>query len=460
LAGESDTDDWAGTEFGEANLGDARLSRRLVALARRLAFSPQESFPQSLKPAELKAAYRFFDNAQIDTDGILAPHIAQTLDRMRQIPVVLAVQDTTEFNLSHLPATEGLGYGSGRHERGFIMHSLLAVTPEGLPLGVLGMKTWVRPKEKFGKKLHPRTRPIEEKESIKWIEGIEHLAALKARCTKTRLVGVGDRESDLYELFTHDRPDGVDWLVRATRNRRVMHPEEYLWDTLLATAPVGNTELLVPARGNVPQRTARLTLRCTAVRLRPPTRRKSQSRLQQTDVFAIHALEEAPPEGMEALEWMLLSSVPTTTFDEVLERLAWYARRWTIETWHRVLKSGCQIEARQFGNLDRFVRATALFAVIAWRILYATLLARTDADLSCEVLLQPVEWQALYSHTHGTTKPPKQIPSLGQAVLWIAMLGGYLNRKHDHPPGPTVMWRGFLILHEITKMYRLFRQNE
>jgi hypothetical protein len=136
LAGESDTDDWAGTEFGEANLGDARLSRRLVALARRLAFSPQESFPQSLKPAELKAAYRFFDNAQIDTDGILAPHIAQTLDRMRQIPVVLAVQDTTEFNLSHLPATEGLGYGSGRHERGFIMHSLLAVTPEGLPLGV------------------------------------------------------------------------------------------------------------------------------------------------------------------------------------------------------------------------------------------------------------------------------------------------------------------------------------
>jgi len=312
LAGESDTDDWADTEFGEANLGDARLSRRLIALARRLAFSPQGSFPQSLKPAELKAAYRFFDNAQIDTDGILAPHIAQTLDRMMQVPVVLAVQDTTEFNLSHLPATEGLGYGSGRHERGFIMHSLLAVTPEGLPLGVLGMKTWVRPEEKFGKKPHPKTRPIEEKESIKWIEGIEHLAALKARCTETRLVGVGDRESDLYELFTHDRPDGVDWLVRASRNRRVMHPEEYLWDTVLATAPVGNTELLVPARGNVPQRTARLTLRCTAVRLRPPMRRKSQSRLQQTDVFAIHALEEAPPEGIEALEWMLLSSVQTS----------------------------------------------------------------------------------------------------------------------------------------------------
>ncbi|MGT2490093.1 IS4/Tn5 family transposase DNA-binding protein [Cupriavidus basilensis] len=121
---ENDTDDWASVEFGEANLGDARLARRLVALARRLSCSPQGSFPQSLKSAELKAAYRFFDNTQVDTDGILAPHIAQTLDRMRQVPVVLAVQDTTEFNLSHLHATEGLGYGTGGNKRGFMMHSL------------------------------------------------------------------------------------------------------------------------------------------------------------------------------------------------------------------------------------------------------------------------------------------------------------------------------------------------
>jgi len=458
VADENDTDDWASAEFGEANLGDARLTQRLVALARRLACSPQGSFPQSLKPAELKAAYRFFDNTRVDTDGVLAPHIAQTLGRMRQVPVVLAVQDTTEFNLSHLPATAGLGYGSGRYERGFLMHSLLAVTPEGLPLGVLGMKTWVRPDEEFGKKHQRKVRSITEKESIKWIEGIEHLGALKARCAETRLVGVGDRESDLYELFATDRPDGVDWLIRAARNRCVRHPQEYLWETVQATAPLGNTDLLIPARGNTPQRTARLTLRCAAVRLRPP--RARASRLTEIDVFAIHAIEDAPPDGVEPLEWMLLSSVPTTTLEEVLERLAWYARRWTIESWHRVLKSGCQIEARQFGTLDRFVRATALFAVIAWRILYATLLARIDADLSCEVLLQPLEWQALYCHTHDTTQLPKHTPSLQQTVLWIAMLGGYLNRKHDRPPGPTVMWRGFLVLHGVTKMYRLFRQNE
>uniref|UniRef100_UPI001F3B77DD IS4 family transposase n=1 Tax=Paraburkholderia aspalathi TaxID=1324617 RepID=UPI001F3B77DD len=327
LASEDDIDDWASAEFSGANLGDARLVRRLVALARRLACSPQGSFPQSLKSAELKAAYRFFDNTRIDTDGVLAPHIEQTLDRMRQVPVVLAVQDTTEFNLSHLLATTGLGYGSGRHERGFLMHSLLAVTPEGLPLGVLGMKTWARPVEAFGKKHQRKARPITEKESIKWIEGIEHLGALKARCAETRLVGVGDRESDLYELFATERPDGVDWLIRAARNRCVRHPQEYLWETVQATAPLGNTDLLVPARGNMPQRTARLTLRCSAVRLRPP--RARASRLTEIDVFAVHAIEDAPPDGVEPLEWMLLSSVPTTTLEEVLERLAWYARRWT-----------------------------------------------------------------------------------------------------------------------------------
>ena len=377
---------------------------------------------------------------------------------MSQVPVVLAVQDTTEFNLSHLSATEGLGYGTGNNLRGFMMHSLLAVTPEGLPLGVLGMKTWVRADEEFGKGHQRKTRLIHEKESVKWLEGIEHLAALKARCADTRFVGVGDRESDLYELFVAERPAGVDWLIRAAWNRRARHPDGYLWEAVQATTPLGNTDLLVPARRNFPQRTARLTLRCATVRLRPPKARAS--RLPETAVFAIHAIEDAPAPGVEPLEWMLLSSVPTTSFDEALERLAWYARRWTIETWHRVLKSGCRIEARQFGTLERFVRATALFAVIAWRLLYATLLARAGPDLCCEVLLQPVEWKALYCRTHSTTQLPKHTPSLQQTVLWIAMLGGYLNRKHDLPPGPTVIWRGLLLLHEITKMYQLFRQNE
>jgi hypothetical protein len=151
--------------------------------------------------------------------------------------------------------------------------------------------------------------------------------------------------------------------------------------------------------------------------------------------------------------WLLLSSVPTRTREEALERLAWYARRWTIESWHRVLKSGCRVEARQFANLDRFVCATALFAVIGWRIMYATLLARLERDLPRACCC------SRSCRAHNTTRLPAQPPSLAQAVLWTARPGGYLNRRHDRPPGPTVMWRGFLALHEITQMYRVFRQD-
>jgi hypothetical protein len=458
LRDKTDIDDWASYEFGEANLGDARLNKRLVALSRRLANCPHGSFPQALKAHELKAGYRFYDNDRVDTDGILASHIARTIERINQVPVVLVPQDTTEYNLSHLHATTGLGYGSGGLDRGFMMHSMLAVTPEGLPLGVLGMKTWTRPEQEMGKAKQRKKRAITEKESIKWIEGLAHLSALKARCPETRLIAVGDRESDLYDLFAAERSEGVEWLVRACVNRCVEHPEAYLWETVQATAPLGKSQVIVPQRGNSPQRIACLTLRSAPVQLVPPKRHASH--LPKIEVFAIQALEESPPEGVEPLEWMLLSSVPTTRLDEVLERLAWYARRWTIETWHKVLKSGCRIEARQFGAVERFVRATALFAVIAWRIMYATLLARVDEDLSCEVLLQPIEWQALYCHTHKTTRLPKHTPSLQEVVVWIAMMGGYLNRKHDRPPGPTVMWRGFLVLHEVTKMYRLCQQNE
>jgi Transposase DNA-binding len=244
-----DVDDWANDEFGAASLGDARLTQRLVTLARQLSQSPQCSFPQSLDGPELKAAYRFFDNRKVDPDGVLAAHIGQTLGRMQQMPVVLAVQDTTEFNLSHLCATEGMGRGTGNNLRGFMMHSLLAVAPEGLPLGVLGMKTWVRPPDDYGKGRQRRHKPIREKESVKWLEGLEHLAALKTRCPDTHIVAASDRESDVYDVFIAERPTGVDWLVSASWNRSVDHPEKYLWEAIAVAPVLGETQLRLPATG-------------------------------------------------------------------------------------------------------------------------------------------------------------------------------------------------------------------
>ena len=450
--------DWAVSEFGEAKLGDARRTARLVALARQLASTPACSLPKSLSPAELKAAYRFFDNDEIDTDGILTAHIGQTLGRMSQVPVVLAIQDTTEYNLNHLPATTGLGYCSNGHVRGFLMHSMLAVTPDGLPLGVLGMKTWIRPDDQFGKKARRKQLPIEEKESIKWIEGLRHIRTLSAHCPQTKVVTVCDREADVYDLFAQERGAGVEWLVRAAWNRRVTHPERYLWEAMQAAPLLGTTKLRLPARGSTAEREAVMEVRCASLHIRPPLDRRDGT-LSDVEVHVVWAVEPHPPDGGEAVEWMLLTSMPVERMEQALDYLAWYARRWTIETWHRVLKSGCNVEARQFGDIARFERATALYSVIAWRILYATMLGRLEADLSCEVLLQRFEWQALYCRANGTTTVPKKPPTLGQAILWIAKLGGYLARKNDRPPGATVLWRGFLALHESAQMYLIFSKN-
>lgn len=450
--------DWAMDEFGGAELGDARRTKRLVTMARQLAKTSTLSFPQALSEADLKAAYRFFDNDEVDTDGILTAHIGQTLSRMSSIPVCLAIQDTTEFNLSHLPATTGLGYGSGG-QRGYLMHSMLAVTPEGLPLGVLGLKTWVRKDEDFGKKVTRKKRPIEQKESYKWLEGVQHMNTLSALCPQTQLVSVCDREADIYDLFATGRQPGVQWLIRAAWNRRVDHPESYLWNAMESQKLLGVTTLRIPGRGKIAERSAQISVRCCPLAIRPPVDRRHKH-LPDVEVYAVWAIESDPPEGCEPVEWLLLTSVPTQTMEDALERLAWYARRWTIETWHRVLKSGCMIEARQFGDIERFERATALFAVIAWRILYATLLGRLDADVSCEILLQRFEWQALYCRANGTTKLPKKPPTLGEAILWIAKLGGYLGRKNDLPPGATVLWRGFAALHEASQMFLIFRQND
>ena len=226
------------------------------------------------------------------------------------------------------------------------------------------------------------------------------------------------------------------------------------------TAPVlGHVELELPARDKRPARRVRLAIRCAPVRLRPRLNRRGEG-LPEQEVWVVQACEGTPAPYVAPLDWLLLTTVPTATLAEAQERPDWCARRWTIESWHRVLKCGCRIEARQFGDLDRFVRATALFAVTAWRLLYATLLARQVADLPGTVLLPTVEWQVLYCRIHGTTKLPAQPPSLGEVIAWVARLGGHLGRKHDRPPGPTVLWRGSLALHEITQIYRIFRQNE
>src|SRR5215468_9126786 len=218
-----DDDTWAVTEFAEAELGDLRRTQRLVELATALAQRPGTSLPEACgEQAMLKAAYRFFDNAAIDPQNLLDSHVDATLARHATVPLVLAVQDTTEVDWTAHPATTGLGPLGNPTHQGVMVHSTLAFTPERVPLGLLAQDVWVRDREKVGQRATRRQRAIAEKESGKWLRSVAAVNEARHECPATHYISVGDREADVYDLFVAERAEGVDLLVRAAWDRRVV----------------------------------------------------------------------------------------------------------------------------------------------------------------------------------------------------------------------------------------------
>src|SRR4029453_4439372 len=362
---------WAITEFAEAELGDARRTQRVIALATPLAQRPGASLPEACSnSAMLKAAYRFFDTPAIEPQDLLDSHIGATLPRVAAVPLVLAVQDTTELDWTAHPATTGLGPRGHPAHRGLHVQTTLAFTPDRVPLGVLAQQVWARDPADVGKRATRKQRPIAEKESQKWLTSVEAVRAAHGACPQTRFVSVGDREADVYDLLAVERPAGVDLLVRAAWDRCVTHPERYVWATV-ATCPVEATYTVqVPRRGTQPPRTALLAVRWCPLTLCPPRHRKRE-RLPALPLWAGQAVEEPPPAGTPPIEWLLLTTCPVQSVAEALERVDWYACRWGVEVWHKILKSGCRIEARQLATAERLQRCLPLYSVFSWPLFFA-----------------------------------------------------------------------------------------
>jgi transposase-like protein/transposase Tn5 family protein len=450
-------EDWIATEFGAADLGDTRRTQRLLTLMEQVAARPGASLPEACgSRGQVKAAYRFLANAAIEPEDLWASHIVATYERAAAVPVVLAVQDTTELDWGPQSATAGLGPLGAPSHQGLLVHTTLAFTPERLPLGVVAQAVWARDPGTVGQRQTRKQRPIAEKESYKWLASLQAAGEARQACPQTHFVSVGDREADVYDLLVAPRPVGVDLLVRAAWDRRVEHPEQYLWATVSAWPLAATLTVHVPRHTGQPARQATVSLRFGAVTLRPPRHRRAE-KLPPVTVWAVYVVEEHPPAGGEALEWLLLTTTAVPTEETAVERVEWYGVRFGIEVWHKVLKSGCRIEARQLESADRLQRGLPLYSVLAWRILYAPLLSRTLPELPCTVLLALEEWQALYCALHHTPTPPPTPPSLRQAVRWIARLGGFLERPSDGEPGVTVLWKGFQHLADLTTMYCIMR---
>lgn len=450
--------DWAEEEFGNAGLGDLRLRRRLILMARDFYAKPQANIPQACQSrAGAKAAYRFLDNKESSMETILGSHYQSTMNRIREEEVVLAVQDTTSLNYSLHPATENLGpIGSmGSEVIGLMVHDTMAFNLEGTPLGLVNVQCWARDAESYGKKHQRHKLPIEGKESNKWLVSFKSAAEIQKRCAKTVIVSVGDREADIYELFelALGGPKGPKLLVRAGHNRGLLNEQEHLWDYINGRPVGGIQRIKIPRKGNQPSRETELAIRYGSVELRPPTGKQGKGNIR---VWAILAQEENAPESVIPLEWMLLTTIPVNTFEESVEKLQWYTKRWGIEVYHRTLKSGCQIEQRQLGNANRIEACLAIDMVVAWRIYYLTKLGREVPDVPCTVFFEEAEWKALVAYKTKSQIPPLNPPSLREAVRMVASLGGFLGRKGDGEPGTQTLWLGIQRLDDMTAMWKVF----
>jgi hypothetical protein len=449
--------DWAAEELGGAAIGDRRLRQRLVRIAQAFYARPQASIPQACQTrAAAKATYRFLEHPETSMETVLAPHYQATVARMRREAVTLAVQDTTSLNYTAHPVTEGLGPIGYRPERGrgLLLHTTLAFDRAGTPLGLLDVQCWARDAGDFGKKQRRRSLPIEAKESQKWLGSFRQVAAAQKQCPQSRVVSVGDREADVYELFAlaGSDPAGPQLLIRAEQDRLLAEGQGHLWERMAQQAVAGIQELHVPRQKNRPARVARLEVRFGPVRLKPPAGRR---RLGEVTLWAVWAREAAAPPTGERIEWMLLTTVPVTTFAEACERLAWYTIRWGIEVYHRTLKSGCKVEERQLGHADRIETCLAIDMVVAWRIFHLAKLGRETPAVPCTVFFEEAEWKALVAYVTHNPKPSAHPPTLREAMRMVASLGGFLGRKGDGEPGTKSLWLGLQRLDDLSSMWRL-----
>ena len=457
--GPEDAADWTEQEFARVQFFDERLKRRLFTLAADFFAQPGELIPQASNgsAAKTKAAYRFFQNTNVDMHTLLRPHIESTVERLRSHPVILAVQDTTTLNYTaHPPEGAGpINSTSKRSAVGLVLHDTMAFTPEGTPLGLLNVQCWARDPKQAGKKHRRHQLPIEEKESIKWLVSYRAVAEVQKLCSDTMLISVGDREADLYELFHQavQDPCGPGLLVRAERTRNRKVEQEDLWQKMAAEPVAGRLEVAVPRRGSRRARTARLEVRFAQVEISPP----KSSKLQPLSVWAVYAREVGyGAEVTEPIDWMLLTTVKTRNFEEACERLSWYSRRWGIEVYHRTIKSGCRIEDRRLDDTDSLQACLAIDLVVGWRVYWLTMVGRERPDTPCDQILTEEEWRVLSAWATG--KMAETAPSTKQATHWIGKMGGWLARGKQDNPGTTCMWRGLVRLPTMVQGYLLALQ--
>ncbi len=395
----------------------------------------------------------FFDNERVEQAEIVAGQRAGCVERIKEqgAEVVLLLQDSSSFDFSHHPATNGMGPLENQYMSGFWTHNTLAASADGVPLGIWDQQVWVRDVTQMGQRHQRHERPFEEKESYKWVRG---LPDLKAATSISQVITVCDREAHIYEFFDAVLNAEVHFLVRASQGRSFTEDGVAVFAEV-ADWPVQDAyTLALKRRPGRPAREAQVELRYGTITLKRPNR--AGVARETITVQVVEVIEPDPPPGQEAVHWLLITSLPVTTLAQAHQMVEWYTYRWLIERFHYVLKSGCKLEDRQLQTQARLERLLAVFNLVAWRLLWLTYQARQTPEVSCLVALTEEEARVLYAHHHQTTQWPATLPTLHQTTRWIAQLGGFLGRKGDGEPGVKVLWRGWMRLQDKIDTWRLF----
>lgn len=433
--------------FGAAQLGDRRRTRRLVGTANRILEHPGGTLPDKLRsPASLKGLYRLVDCPAVTHESVLHPHVERTRQRMREHDgVVLVIHDTTELDYTGITTLQAIGQiGNGTH-RGYLCHNSLAVDPRtrevfGLANQILFCRPDVGPGETRDERRERTTR-----ESRLWKRGSE---AIGPAPEGHRWVEVCDRGGDLLEYLDHEDAQSQAYVVRSKHDRWVEieqsgRPVRCKLHGLARSLPeLGRRSVETSAHPGKPARTALVAIAAAPVILLPPPQPRGEYRGVPLKTWVIHVREIDPPAGVEPLEWILLTNVPAQRFEEACERVDWYACRWMIEEYHKAKKTGCSIEDLQFTSEERLEPVIALLSVTALSLLQLRSASRQpDAKTRSAVeLVPPGNVAVLSSWRFGQIRMDLTVHEFYYA---LARLGGHQNRRHDHPPGWIVLWRGW-----------------
>ena len=449
-----DNDSWVADEIAGCEFRDARLGKRLGSLLQQLSTGIGRTVPLACQDwASTKAAYRFFDNDRVDEQTILAGHFQATRERVHALAgPVLVLHDTTEFSyMRDKPELVGLSGGSVRRNGqattgkrcGVLMHSSLALTAGGLPLGVCAIKFWSRPEREGStraKKLESGRLPIEEKESFRWLQNLRQSSDLLAQ--PERCVHIGDRESDIYELFCTAQELGTRFLVRSRFDRRTGADGQTIADEMKQIAVQGlhRIEFQGPQGQDCE---ALLEIKYGRLTVLAPS---SKSKAPALDLTIVHAQERNAPANRAPLEWKLITNLTVDSEAQAIEKIDWYAMRWKIETFHKILKSGCRAQDSRLETAPRLTNLISIYCIVSWRVFWITMINRTDPDVSPSVAFTDTEIEILDKLRPGGKGTPG---TLSYYLTKLARLGGYLARNNDAPPGATVIWRGLVRLHDV-----------